>query len=161
MNSIAVIGLRIISIYQIVISFNAIAGMSVAITVMEPSLKESFSLLELLSVVIPLISGIIIWLISVPISKYIANNKNYDAIAINDLNIVAAGTFLIGLYMAFSTIPTLYMVLVKYKELEYGMDSTSVIKAIKLKSFELIVGLLLMAGHKFFVRAYSWLRTAG
>jgi len=161
MNSIAIIGLRIVSIYLIVIGINAIAGMSAFLTVMEPGLKESYSSLQLLSVAIPFLTGVILWLISVPISKYVANHASSDLISINEINLVAAGTFLIGLYLVFSTIPTLYAVLLQYRELEYAMDKTQVVNAIRLSSSELVVGILLMAGHKFFVRAYSWLRSAG
>jgi hypothetical protein len=161
MNSIAIIGLRIISIYLIVTGINVIAGISAAITVMEPSLKESYSALQLLSVAIPLISGIIIWLISAPISKYVATHSNTDAIAINEVNLVAAGTFLIGLYLVFSTIPILFSVISQYRELEYAMDKTSVVSAIRLSSSKLVIGIMLMAGNKFFVRAYRWLRSAG
>ncbi len=161
MNSIAVIGLRLISIYLIVTGINAIVGLSAALTVMEQELNNSIPYLQLLSVVIPFISGVIIWLISVPISKHIVNIPKPDTIAINDTNLVSAGTFLIGLYLVFSTIPTLYVVLIAYKELEYGMESSSVIRAIRLNSIVLVLGIFLMVGHRFFVRAYTWLRSTG
>lgn len=161
MNGIAIIGLRILAVYQIVIGINAITGMSAVLTLLQPGFKESLSLLQILSVAIPFTSGIIIWLLSVPISKFVANSQNTDTINIDDVYLVTAGTFLIGVYIAFQQLPTLYFALVKYNEIEYGMESTSVIKAIKLSSVNLALGILLMVGHKFIVRAYKWLRRAG
>ncbi|ODB93622.1 hypothetical protein A3194_02755 [Candidatus Thiodiazotropha endoloripes] len=161
MNSIAIIGLRIISIYQIVIGINAIAGMGIALPIVNSNFKEELSTLQLLSIAMPLLSGIVIWLLSVPISKFVINNKSTEVKLINDVSIVAAGTFLIGVYMAFSQLPTMYFVMGKYNELEYGMESTSIITALKLSSISFVIGLLLMIGHRFFVEVYKWLRRAG
>ncbi|MCG8027172.1 MAG: hypothetical protein N0E59_05255 [Candidatus Thiodiazotropha taylori] len=161
MNSIAILGLRIISIYQIVTGINAIAGLSIALPVVNTNFNEDLSILQLLSIAIPLVSGIAIWFLSVPISKYVIDNKGAEVKLIDDVNIVSAGTFLIGVYMVFSQLPTFYFVIVKYYELEYGMDSTSLITAIKLSSISLVIGLLLMTGYRFFVDVYKWLRRAG
>lgn len=160
MNSIAIIGLRIISIYQIVTGINAIAGMSIALPVVNSNFKEGLSTLQLLSIAIPLLSGVVIWILSVPISRYVTNSQSTEVNLIDDASIVAAGTFLIGVYLAFSQLPMLFFVIEKYNELEYGMESTSITSAIKLSSINFVIGLLLMIGNGSFVKVYKWLRTA-
>ncbi len=163
MNNLALISLRILSVYLVVTGLNSVAGIATILKIMEPDpeFPSLYFSLQLVEVAVPIIIGAFLWLLSAPLSRFVASGASTDQDSLNDRKLVGAGTFLIGVYLVASPIPSLVYVLTQYQGLEYGMGSSSVSEAIQKWSFQIVLGALLMISHRFFVRAYVWLRSAG
>lgn len=162
MNNLALVGIRLVAIYMMVTGINAVVGIGSAMQMMQAAPEDTpFLIVQTAGIALPLLGGIVLWLFARRLARLISRDTNPAKDIICEHELVAAGTFLIGLYLAFSSIPPLYASVSHYFALDYGWDSSSTVETIKRWSLHLGLGLVLMLGHRFFVRAYYFLRRAG
>jgi len=99
-------------------------------------------------VVIPVIIGIVLWVLAPKIASKIILPSERDT-AISEKGLVAAGTFLIGVYWALKSVGVVVGQLFSMGTINYGYAAV------------FIISLMLVLGGRFFVSVYHRLRTAG
>ena len=161
MNNITVISLRVLSIYLVVSGVEALGGISLAFSMEASDSEIPFVALQYLSVVLPIIVGIVIWFLSKRIGNLVSRDLDSSGDLLTEESFVRAGTFLIGLYLFTSRFVLMFAAYLRYYGLEYAMESNTVLWAFVLKFAEVVLGLLLMAGHRALAKLFIWLRYAG
>lgn len=99
-------------------------------------------------VVIPAVIGITLWVLAPKIASKIIISSEGDAV-ISERGLVAAGTFIIGVYWALKSVGIIVAQLFSVGTINYGYAAV------------FVISLILILGGRFVVTAYHRLRTAG
>ncbi|WP_444901888.1 hypothetical protein ACJJIG_00980 [Microbulbifer sp. SSSA007] len=100
------------------------------------------------SIVVPAVIGIILWVLAPKIAPKIIRSTDGDA-SISEKGLVAAGTFLIGVYWALKSVGVIVGQLFTQGTINYGYVTV------------LLISLAMIFGGRFVTTMYHRLRTAG
>ena len=162
-NPIAILGIRILSIYVMV---QGITGVVVVLSTL--SSEEIMGLGEFINIqfallVGPFVVGVLLWALSKPIGKFVARGIDQAPSNLNEVMLLTAGTSLIGVFLVATAIPKLFGAYARYSELSefQGMLNTGVFEAFATYGVQLLVGIVLVLGKRHLAKALHFVRYGG
>jgi len=163
MNQLALIGIRIVSLYLIA------SSLTNAISVLGGFAASGFDSINLEAglyiaiVVSPIIIGILLWALSAQLARFVTAQNTVD-IPYTSTGHIEEGSFLIGVYLIATHIPNLSISIFNYKKVSNiggGWEVATAEYAIWENAIFIIMGCLLVTGSRMIKIAFNKLRTFG
>lgn len=166
----AKISIRVVAIYLVTYGIMQVPAITTAFYYSGNQDAEGINILLFLSFAIfsPLISGIVLWLISDKLSAWvIGNSDSKDSVNnLNSNNLQAVALSIIGLVVVFITLPNLISQIIQLSNNANIIDGnrvfdTNTLSLVIASTLKIVLGVLLVLGPDFWVRLLRFLREYG
>ncbi len=151
MKEIAFCIVRLASIYFIIKGIMPIA----ALMIIGNQAEEPFYLIQVVSIITPLVFGFILWFFPATISSILYKEASAVNVSLEAHQLVSCGVFILGVFLSVTAIPSLYLSVATYIELPAmyrdGGGKYTIISAL----IQFFLGGMLIVGKSQFVGLYK------
>ncbi len=151
MNNLALIGTRLLALYLFV------SGLTKLISILpmwNMITSQANSLSTLLSLSLPTLAGLILWLVAPWVAIKLAGKKMESKDPANDVQFIAAGSFLMGLYLLITQLPLLVTLLAQSHPINTEIQLISL-------SIKLVLAIGLMMGSNLLKKLFITFKNFG